>query len=98
MSAMKQPDEVMAGISLISLKQIDPVCFAYLSPYSIMAPLEIHQVYFDFTSADYFNDRASVWVTLQAKSKNYARDVPLLECNPLFLKELAHAFTLAATR
>lgn len=83
--------------TVISLKR-EPACFAFLCGNSISSPLPIETINLDLASADFFEDRASLWATLEVRA-GLADDRPVavLGFDESFLRPFTRALVEAAT-
>lgn len=83
--------------TVISLKR-EPACFAFLCGNSISAPLPIEAINLDLASADFFEDRASLWATLEVRTGvSDDRPVAVLGFDESFLRPFTRALVEAAT-
>ncbi|MBV8890265.1 MAG: hypothetical protein JO305_11415 [Alphaproteobacteria bacterium] len=90
-------DRNLEATTNISLKR-EPACFAFLSARSISAPMPIDSINLDLASADYFQDRASLWTTLEMRSSvSNDRPTAILGFDETFLRPFARALVEAAT-
>jgi hypothetical protein len=90
-------DRNLEATTNISLKR-EPACFAFLSPRSISPPMPIDSINLDLASADYFDDRASLWTALEMRSSvSDERPTAILGFDETFLRPFARALIEAAT-
>ncbi|HZT88749.1 MAG TPA: hypothetical protein VFA12_12330 [Stellaceae bacterium] len=90
-------DRNLEATTNISLKR-EPACFAFLSARSISAPVPVDSINLDLASADYFQNRASLWTTLEIRSSvSNDRPTAILGFDETFLRPFARALVEAAT-
>ena len=90
-------DRNLEATTNISLKR-EPACFAFLSTRSISPPMPIDSINLDLASADYYDGRASLWTTFEARSSvNDDRPTAMLGFDETFLRPFARALIEAAT-
>ncbi len=90
-------DRNLEATTNISLKR-EPACFAFLSARSISPPMPIDSINLDLASADYYDGRASLWTTFEARSSvNDDRPTAMLGFDETFLRPFSRALIEAAT-
>src|SRR5579885_2813951 len=90
-------DRNLEAATNISLKR-EPACFAFLSARSVAPPMPIDSINLDLASADYFQNRASLWTTLEIRSSvSNDRPTAILGFDETFLRPFARALVEAAT-
>src|SRR5260221_13006884 len=89
-------DRTLEATPHSSLKR-EPACFAFLSARSVAPPMPIDSINLDLASADYFNNRASLWTTLEMRSSiNNDRPTAILGFDESFLRPFARALIEAS--
>lgn len=92
-------DRHLDTVTMMSCKR-EPVCFAFLCSNALTAPTVIEKLYFDLSSADFFNNRASVWGTLDMRDDEEPfQTMSLLGFDESFLRPFSRSILEAsATR
>jgi hypothetical protein len=90
-------DRNLEATTTISLKR-EPACFAFLCARAISAPQPIDSLNLDLASADWFQDRASIWATLDIRSSaTNEKPIALLGFDDSFLRPFTRAILEAST-